>query len=146
MADTRRAEVKARLKKYRLLGAKRKNLELEKAHLEKELALCYAPIAHYDYAGGRGNVRTSPVEKTAARHDRITSRLAQLAIDIEAVELERQQIDNALEVLPEEEQEIIRALFFKGMTITSASIALAYSERTLRRRAAEALEDMAIAL
>lgn len=146
MVTDGRARVKAKLKRYRLLGAKKKNLELQRAHMEKELNLYSAPIGHYGESSSGGRAGVSSVEKAAARRENIRERLALLNNDIEAVELERQQIDNALEVLPEEGQEVIKALFFSGMTIAGASMALAYSERTLRRREAEALEALAVVL
>lgn len=146
MGKDERARVKGRLKRFSMLAAKKKNLELEKAHLEKELSLSCAPIARYGHNGGRGTGQESPTEHAAARHDRIAARLAQIDIDIAAVELDRQQVENALEALPDDEREVIKTLFFNGKSIAAACDELAYSERTIRRKTANALTVLAMAL
>jgi RNA polymerase sigma factor (sigma-70 family) len=62
------------------------------------------------------------------------------------VELDRQQVENALEALPDDEREVIKTLFFNGKSIAAACDELAYSERTIRRKTATALNTLALAI
>lgn len=146
MGKDDRAKVRGRLRKYKLLGARAKNLELQKAHLEKELALYHIPTVDYTNMRRGSGEHKSPVEITSARREDITARLARLQLDMEALQIEKMQIDNAVAALPDDLQEVTTAFYFEGLSFPAVCLKLGYSERTLRRRQVEALEALAVAL
>ena len=146
MESQDRAKIRSLLKRYKLLGARKKNLELEKAYLQKDLGHYSAPIAHYGVGVGGGASDDSQVEKAAARWEQIKNKIDSLDHEIQWVEIEQQTLDNALNALDQDEREAVTALYIDGLTFTAACVKLCYSERTMRRRVTQALESLAVVL
>ena len=146
MESQDRAIVRGRLKRYKLLGARIKNLELEKVYLQKDLERYSVPIAYYGVSVGGKGAEGSQVEKAAARREQIKSRIDSMEREIQSIEIEQQLLDNALNALDQDEREAVTALYIDGLTFTAACVKLCYSERTMRRRVTQALESLAVVL
>lgn len=98
-----------------------------------------------DYGRTRvtGSRTASTVEREAMRHERMIAQAERL--EDEAAELERlkRSIDRALEVLPDELQQVLRLYYVDGLTCYAVAMRLYIADATVRKRAERALGRIA---
>jgi DNA-directed RNA polymerase specialized sigma24 family protein len=125
-----RSLAKKRLEEYPILGAMLENLRLE--------------LAYYQRAKDSLPVRFGASSPLMEREDaRIDSLIAGVSLRIDWGELQRAEIENALQALPARERELLARCYFEGQELGEAAGALGCSERMARDYRAAALDKVA---
>ena len=102
-------------------------------------------VGGIDYGRTRvtGSRTASTVEREARGHERVIAQAERR--EEEAAELERlkRSIDRALEVLPDELQQVLRLYYVDGLTCYAVAMRLYVADSTVRKRAERALGRIA---
>ena len=132
------------LKGYNLIAVRIKNLEIEKGIQEEKLRLSVRPPALDDVGGGGTRAGKSSVEAAADYRENVRWKIDRIDLEIKAACADRDKVDNALGVLTEEEREIIKAVYFKGLSRVKVAMEHSFTERTVRAKESTALDKMAL--
>lgn len=120
--------------------------ECELSKLQEELNAVRVSSPSVAATGCRSRSADSIVERQAIRHERITARMADIALDIRDARLFLWRIDNAFKALSDFDKSILLSHYVQGASWIHIADDIGYSESSIRVYGRRAMDRLARAL